>query len=193
MDFACPPARRWKTKRDQTGSELDDSGRAARYPQAEYLEVCAAAGESDLYLECAFLLIFFEQGRHRIGVVGFQRHAFYRIDSPGDYVIGNIEIVHWRTLQGRFHEINPDRQRRPRRRFHLLQAKTPLSCPTHTPAEIDGENPIKMASRVLLVVPVLPATGRPMRSADLPVPSCMTAVNILVTIAADARDMTMWL
>ena len=50
------------------------------------------------------------------------------------------------------------------------------SYPTQTPVTNSGVNPMNQASTELLVVPVLPATGRPIsRPARLAVPYCVTA------------------
>ena len=63
----------------------------------------------------------------------------------------------------------------------------PVSCapserseskPTQTPARRSGVKPMNQASWVSLVVPVLPATGRPSSAALRPVP-CLTTDSIM--------------
>ena len=49
-----------------------------------------------------------------------------------------------------------------------------LSKPTKTPTARSGENPTNQASKLSLVVPVLPASGRLSALARQPVPRCTT-------------------
>src|SRR5439155_333471 len=71
-----------------------------------------------------------------------------------------------------------------------LPSERSESKPTHTPARRSGVKPMNQASCVSLVVPVLPATGRPSSAALRPVPCCTTVCSMLVMTYAVAGLMT---